>query len=377
MKKLLCFSIWIIIILFFSFKANAEESNNDYKLILDESGITDTNIPNMAEDFFDENEIEIDEPESILSINPKDIFKYIWSEFQNKLISPIKIMGIILAIIMLSALVESLGDSISNKNLIKVYEIVSVMICVSVLINPITDIITVVTDTLRSGGNFMVGYVPVFSSILAASGNISSASAYNAIVMIVCEIFVQIANTYFIPVLGFCLALSVVESINPTISLSGLINGFKKVTIWGIGFLMTIFVGLITIQSIVGTSADTVAIKTGKFMVSSFIPVVGSAISDAYSTIKGSLGLLRGGVGSFGIIALLLTVLPTILKLIAVEGTLAISQIVAEIFGVKQLSNFLKSIISVLSIAMSLLLCFSVMFIISTTIVMMIGMNIG
>lgn len=112
-------------------------------------------------------------------------------------------------------------------------------------------------------------------------------------------------------------------------------------------------------------------------MVSSFIPVVGGAISDAYTTIKGSLGLLRGGVGSFGIIALVLTVLPTILSIFSVQISVGLGQVAADIFGVKQISAFLKNISSVLSIAMSLVLCFSVMLIISTTIVMMVGMNIG
>lgn len=78
--------------------------------------------------------------------------------------------------------------------------------------------------------------------------------------------------------------------------------------------MMTVFTGLLSIQSIVGTSADTLGVKAAKFVVSNFVPIVGSAVADAYTTMRSGLGLLRGATGAFGIIALCVTLLPPILE---------------------------------------------------------------
>lgn len=372
MKKVIC-----IIMMFFIFGGVNVYAATDNLIqdTLNASSADDISLPSYANDFMEKNDITISEPEGTLSITPKVVLKYMWESFKDKLTEPMQILGGLLAVILIASIIESMGDTMSNSNMTKVYSLISVLICVGMIANPICNCIQNASNTLVSGGNFMVSYVPIFSSIVAASGNISSAGSYNVIVLAVAEIFTQIATTVLMPLLGLCLALAVVEAINPSISLSGMTNGIKKIATWGIGFLMTIFVGMLTIQSIVGTSTDTVTIKATKFVVSSVVPVVGGAISEAYSTIRGSLGILKSGVGSFGIIALALTMLPTIISVATTQLAVYIGSIVAEIFGVKQINAFLKNVSSVLSIALSLLLCFSMMLIISTTIIMMVGIN--
>lgn len=171
--------------------------------------------------------------------------------------------------------------------------------------------------------------------------------------------------------------MSIIESINPALSLSGITEGIKKCIQWILGLVMTFFVGLITVQSIIGVSADTVGIRTAKFMVSNFIPVIGSAISDAYTTVKGSIGLLRSGVGTFGIVILMLTILPPIITIIAFKISLSIGGFISDLMGVKKVSSLLKNTSSVLSISISLLVCFALMLIIATTVMMLVSMNIG
>ena len=374
MKKLFC--IFIMFFLFGGINVYAEGTD-----IVDDaieiSGANDIAMPDDANVFMDENHISISEPSGTLAVTPKAVLAYMWKSFKDKLTEPIRLLGGLIAITILASIIEAMGDTMSSQSMTKIYNIISILICIGIIANPICSCIQNTTSTLIAGGNFMVSYVPVFSSITAAGGSITSAGSYNIIVLAVAEIFTQIAKIFLTPMLGLCLALAVVEAINPTISLSGLTNGIKKIATWGIGFLMTIFVGMLTIQSIVGTSADTVGIKATKFVVSNFVPVIGGAISDAYTTVRGSLGVLRSGVGSFGIIALILTVLPTIMSVLAIQLSVYIGGIISEIFGVKQINAFLKNVSSVLSIALSLLLCFSLMLIISTTIMMLIGMNIN
>jgi len=339
------------------------------------SGVENISLPESAGDFADKNGINVSEPEKMLEITPKMVFDYILDGLKNKLLNPLKVLGKLFSVILLASLIAGMGDTVSSKGMSKVYGIISTLICVGIISEPVCSCIQSVSDTLICGGNFMVSYVPVFSGLVAASGNISSAGSYSVIIFAVCEISTQIASKILMPLLGLCLAMTVVESINPAISLSGITDGIKKAAVWGIGFIMTVFVGLLTIQSVIGVSADTVSAKAAKFVVSSVVPVVGGAISDAYSAIKGSLGILKSGVGSYGIAALLLTMLPSIISVVLLEAAVWCGAIVSEIFGVKEINSLLKNVVSVLSIALSLLLCFTMMLVVSTAIIMMLGLN--
>lgn len=332
-------------------------------------------LPEDASRFMQEHDIRIDDPAGTMQVTPGMVFSYLWEELCHKLASPLRMLGGLLTVIFLAALLNGVGDTAASGNLSRVYGMITALVCVGFLAGPVSACMQTAANTLQSGGTFLISYVPVFSSIVAASGNITSAGAYSAVVLAAAEIFTQVAGNILMPLLGLCLATGTVEAMNPAISLSGLADAMKRICSWGIGILLTIFVGLLTIQSVIGTSADSIAIRAGKYVVSSMVPVVGGALSEAYTTIKGSLGLLRGGVGIFGIIAMVAAVLPGILEVLAVQIAIGIGRLVADLCGVKAVSGFLKSASSALSMTMGILLAFLMALIISTAIMMMMGMH--
>lgn len=377
MKKLISIILTILVCLFVSgTRISAVEDELAEQLEIDTENINNV-LPDEVNDFMNEHNMTIDDTEKMTTITPKDVFSYVWEEFKIKLKLPLKTLACLLGAILISSLAGSLGDTITNKSLTKVYQVISVMVTVAVISGPISSCIQHSATTLKQGGNFMIGYVPVFVGIAASSGNITSAVSYNSVVLFVAEIAVQLASKYFMPLLSICMALGIVEAINPNFNLSGITKGIKKVATFAICFVMTIFVGLLSVQSIVGVSADTLGVKAAKFMASNFIPVVGGAVADAYTTLRSSLGLLRGGVGFIGIISISLLVLPTILEVVAMRGVTFIGEILSEMFGIDQIKTLMVNTSQILALAFSVLISFFVILIISTTILMMAGLNIS
>jgi len=373
-KKFFLIFLFLII---FCFKVNAEDKTLEQQFIDNTGSYLDESITNEAQDYFDENSITLEDSSGISKVSLKQVISYIIGQIKGKLSQPMKLLGVLIAVILLISIVESLSTETAGNSLSKVVDIIGVLICTSVMFKYIAGCIDLTVNTLKSGANFMICYVPIFAGVVGASGSITSAGIYNIAVLSVAEISVQVAVNILLPLMGIFFALSIIEATNPALSLSGLTNGIKKGVQWTLGLIMTLFVGLITIQSIVGVSADTVGIRAAKFVASSFIPVIGGAISDAYSTVKGSLGLLRSGVGTFGIVVLLLTILPPLISVIAFKISISIASFIGEVVGVKKVTLLLKNASSVLSIAISLLTCFALMLIIATTVIMLVGMNLG
>lgn len=375
MKKCIFCIAFIISIILFPLSASAEDETLEQKFLDNTGSYLDDSVTDEAQNYFEENDISLEDSSSLTKMSINDIFKYILKNIKYSISKPMRLLGVTLSITILIAVIESLNTENSSATLSKVVDIIGVLLCVTVLYKYIADSIQLTAKTLQDGSNFMLCYVPIFASVVASSGNITSAGAYNTLIMIVSQYGVYIASTVLLPMMGIYMAMSIVEVINPGISLSGFSNGIKKATIWILTLIMTLFVGMISIQSIAGASADTVAIRAGKFVASSFIPVIGSAISDAYTTVRGSLGLLRSGIGIFGIIILLLTILPPLISVAVTKVAISFSCFISEVLGVKKVNLLLKNMSSVLSIAISLMICFSLILIISTTVLMLVGLN--
>lgn len=333
--------------------------SSDVRSIMEENGITPNNTSTMTE------------------ISPKDVFSYIWQQFRLALTKPLRTLAALIGIILIAAVIECMEDSISNKSLSKIFGIICVMISVGIISDSVSESISSAARALDSGSTFMIGYVPVFAGITASSGSITSAVAYDMLVLFVAEAAIQLSGEIIVPALSVCMAMGIVEAINPDFKLSGITEGVKKTVSFVLGFIMTVFIGLLSLQSIVGASADTLGVKAAKFMVSNCIPVVGGAIADTYATVKSSLGLLRGGVGFFGIAAIFIMILPPILEIAAMKLIFTIADVLSELFGAAQVKTLIKNTNWILSTVFSILICFSVMLIISTAILMLVGLNIS
>ncbi len=377
MKKIIFLFILAVTVLLFPFSVSAQEQPD----LTDELGIDITdindNLTPEVRNFIDENDISIENTESMTRITPTEVIGYIWNSFKAKLTEPLKILASLIAVILISALINSTEDSITSKSMSGMFGVISVLISVGIISEAVSACINTAFESLTSGSRFMIGYVPVFAGITASSGSITSATAYNLLVILVSQGATQLFANIVVPVLSLCMAMGIVEAINPDFHLSVITEGIKKGVTFIIGFIMTIFIGLMSLQSIVGASADTLGVKAAKYMVSNWIPFVGGAIADTYTTVKHSLGLLRGGAGFFGIAAIFVMVVPPLIEIIAMRLIFSAANIISELLGAPQIKILLKNTDWILSIAFSILMCFSVMFIISTTILMLVGLNIS
>lgn len=355
---------------------SAEEFGIAGELELDTDSLTDSLSPDVRE-ILEENGLTPDGTGAMTEITPKDVFGYVWGQFRRSLTKPLRTLASLMAVILIAAVIESMEESISNRSLSKIFGVICVMISVGIISASVSESISSAARALDSGGTFMIGYVPVFAGITASSGSVTSAVAYNMLVIFVAEAAVQMSGEIIVPALSVCMAMGIVEAINPDFRLSGITEAVKKTSSFALGFIMTIFIGLLSLQSIVGASADTLGVKAAKFMVSNCIPVVGGAIADTYATVKSSLGLLRGGVGFFGIAAIFIMILPPILEIAAMKLIFTAADVISELFGVSRIKTLIKNTNWILSTVFGILICFSVMLIISTAILMLVGLNIS
>ncbi len=363
MKKILfIFVMMLLCILFAGMKVSADQPED----ILSASGAEELD----SGDILSEHGVTFDSPESILSLDPSEIWEELKKMLEDRLYRPVRTFILIAILIIAASLIESAGGTIRSKELSGIFELICVLSCTALIMPSVSDCLDTVLSAIKDGEKFMLGFVPVFSAMTAAEGSVTSASGYSFIVLGFSDIAIKLSESFFIPLLGMSLSLGIADACCDGINLTGLINAVKKIVTWGLGLVMTVFVGLLSIKSIVGTASDTLTLKTAKYLISNTVPLIGAAASEAYSSVKGSISLLKKGAGSIGIAAVCFMLLPPFIDVILYRAAFGLLGIISEIFGAKKLTALFKNINSVMSAAFSILVCFAVMFVIATGIVM-------
>ena len=376
MKKIAAVLPLIFACIYFMFIPVFAEDNFASEIGIDVSSLNE-NIPPDAEDMIADNGISADNVDAVKDISPADVIKYMLGEAKAKLDYPLKLLVMLFAVIIAGSVAENFGSCIENKSVSSVYGTVCVLIAVGITSDPIIKCVKTASDTLYSGSDFVTSYIPVFSGIMASSGCVTSAAAYSAVMVIFSEFAASAAANYLMPLVSICMALGIIQSVNEAFDLTSITDMIGKAVKFILGFIMTVFIGLLSLQSIIGASADTIGVKAAKYLASNCIPVIGGAVADAYTTLKASLGILRGGVGFFGIAVIFVSVVPALIEVVLVKVSFCIAEIISGMFGIKGIKTLLHNSSAVLSMIISLIICFGMMLIISTAVMMMMGLDVS
>jgi stage III sporulation protein AE len=240
---------------------------------------------------------------------------------------------------------------------------------------PIIDCIVKTSATIKSAATFMLSFIPIFSAAMVSAGQPITGSTYSIFLMGICQLVAQVVSQTLIPLMAVYLAVSICGSFVPDLNIASAINGLKTGVNWAMGFMLTVFVALLSIQSMLSHSADGVTVKATKFLITSLVPVAGNVLSEAFIAAQGSLRLLKTTVGAYGIMVSLLTFLPVFLQVAIWRAIAGIISVAGDVMGLKRVSAILKGCAFVLGMLMSALLCFAFLMIVSTSVVMAIGMG--
>lgn len=282
--------------------------------------------------------------------------------------APMKILSTIFLVIVFSTLMKSAGGTAISANSADIYNMVCVMSAVTVVLPQLLAVYNETLTAIQSGGNFILVFVPIFTAISVACGGFTSAGVYHMMMLGASEFIVRLADSYLLPIISVATALAITGSVFPNTSLDSVVNLLKKAVTWGISITMTLFTGFVSLKCTITGKTDGVTAKTAKMLVSGFVPIVGSAVSDAYSTVKGSFEVIGGTIGTAGIIAIVLIMLPEILEIFVYRAVMWIGSAMADIFSADSISKLLKGIDSGLAIAQSILICHGLIFIICSAI---------
>ncbi len=324
-------------------------------------------VPDDAAEILDKNGVTPETGGAGLSF--EGALKFVWDMIKDNAVKPLRLLIALLGVVLLCALANSLCDS-GDGNLKSVFSALGVLAGAGITVSSVSEILDESLSLLSTAAAFMLVFIPTFTGIAAVLGHAASATAVNAATLAATQLFSQLAVNFLAPLSGAIMGLSVTGAIHPQLDLSKLAELVKKFVVWGLTLIMTVFMSILSAQTFVANASDTALIRTAKFMVSSGVPIVGGTISDAVNTVQGGLVMLKSSVGTYGLIAGAVIMLPTLITVGCYRLALTCAETAGEIFGLKELSALFKSCCSVMTIIFAVLICFLLLNVIAVIIML-------
>ncbi len=364
MRLKFLFFIVLVVISAFTGEINAFAEEYDYGT----SGLFDA-VPEEAREFMEENDIYAD-GSGIAEITVESVFEAIISEVTASVKQPAAMFAAILAVIILTSLLGNLSSNNSSSG--QVFSIVSALTSTIIISSYLSNALENIDTAISSASDFSLTYIPVMAGVMAVGGHASTAAVYTSVMMIAVQVLTQITVNILLPVTSCLIGISAAGGLNKDLKIDKLGDGLKKAVVWGLGLVMTIFIGFLTLQSNITSAADSVSLRAARFAVSNSVPFVGGAVSDALSTVKTSLELLKSGIGSFGILTGCCVLFPVLINALCYRFFLFLSGIVSDILGSEDAGRMIRCGENVLSIVISMIICFFLFITVSTALMLLI-----
>lgn len=216
--------------------------------------------------------------------------------------------------------------------------------------------------TVEKAADFLYAVLPILLTSFALTGGAAAASVVQPTIPAVITLFLGLLDRFFLPLLLILAALSVCSCLTPHYSFRKFCELIRSVILVGLGFMMTVFTGLLGLESFAAGTIDGLTLKTAKMATGNFIPLVGGYIADAFDSILGAGLLLRSSIGIFGVIAVFVVMFAPALRILLMAFLFKLTAAVLQPFGDDVFVTSLSDFSSVLMLLFAVLVCAGLLF---------------
>lgn len=366
-KIILYIFLFLLLSIFYLPTLSYSDNEEVLKQQQEEFGIRDfiKNSKQYAGEFFEDIDIE-DTLNSALQgkVDNSNILKRILNLLGSETLNSLRTIGSILVIIVIHAILKSISESLENDTIPKLIYYVQYILIVTIIMSNFSDIVKMVQDTTVNLVGFMNMLVPILITLMMYTGSMITSGVIEPIILFMINFIGNMIQSIIIPLVLIFTSLVVISKLSDKVQIEKLSKFLKSGIVWVLGIVLTIFVGVVSLEGTMSSSVDGITAKTTKAIVSSAIPVVGKILSDSVDTVLGCGIILKNAVGLVGVIVVIGICIMPIIKLATITISYKLLTSVTEPIADKKITSLLEQIGDIFKIFLAILSTLSFMIII-------------
>ena len=333
------------------------------KYLKDDNVVKDINLKTYIKDL-------ISGKANILDLFDKDkIQTIIFSELKTS----IKVAASILVLALLSSIIKSLENSFSSSSISTVTNYIIFITVVTLTLVSFKDILALCYTTIEHVIGLVNVVIPIMISLLVLVGFPITSTALNPIFIGGIAIIDILFKKFVFAAISLAFGILVINKVTNNIKLNRLSSFIKQINIVTLGAVFTLYLGLISIQGLYVTSFDKFTVKTAKFAVGNFIPVVGGFVSDSVDILLSSSQLIKNVFGGVGLVILVGICVIPVIKILSVILVYKVCAIAIEPIGEDNISSFLNEVANLMIIILATMVAVTLMFFVTIAILISIS----
>lgn len=303
-------------------------------------------------------------------IDNNTIFKSIINLIGKEVLDCTTVLGSILVIIVIHSILKSISEGLENKSISQITYYVQYILIVTLIMKNFADVLQMVKTSIQNLVGFMNSLVPLLITLMLTTGNFASAGILEPIILFLITFIGNFITTILLPFVLISTALAIVSKVSSKIQVDKLSKFFNSTVIWILGVVLTLFVGVISVEGSLSSTVDGITAKTTKAAVSNFIPVVGKILGDAVDTVIGCSNILKNAVGIVGVIVVISICVGPIIKLAILMGLYYLTGALCQPIADEKIVKLLEEMGNTFKMLLAIMCSVSVMLIVGTTLVL-------
>lgn len=316
MKKLIILLTIVVILPLFTLVSYADDEAEDY--------ISDFNnaIPEQMGD------LKTDTDSLLSASSPRALFTEIWRVIGSE---GGAVSSFFLRLIGCAVLLSL--SSLCHERMSRWVEVSVGIICSLLIFEPIERLFCDVSATLSSIGDFFSALIPIAIGITALGGAPTSAGVQGTGMYTVLSAVGGVGRQIFLSVSAFGLAMSLLSALGHS-GVESITKGVKQLFSRVTGIFTALLTAALSLQTIIASAADSAAMRAAKYAASGLIPIVGSTVAGAISTLTAGMSYARGVVGGGAIVVIVYLALSPLVLLLMYRVSLSLAIIFTDFIGV-------------------------------------------
>lgn len=249
-----------------------------------------------------------------------------------------------LAILLIAIFTSILSQAVSGfkqKSTEEVVRFVSfgaIATILLVVVGAATSACVTLLSNLKKVCSFL--FPPLLTALSALGGHTTTATL-QPFMAILSGGIITLINSLIVPIFMATTVLAIVGNLSKEVRLDKLAKSFKSFGSFVLGGVFSLFISFITAQGIATSAFDGVTFNASKFMVSSYVPILGGYLSDGYDLAFAGIVLLKNSIGLVGTFILIATVAFPVCKMAVLSLAMKFTAAIIEPLGEKRISNML------------------------------------
>ncbi|MCL2675884.1 MAG: stage III sporulation protein AE, partial [Firmicutes bacterium] len=272
------------------------------------------------------------------------IFSYLINLFLGDLGKILPFMLMILGVCVAFSIINSAKSGFASESVGNIIKFACVAVIAVVLFAQVFALISSVSKAVNSMSAQINAVFPVILTLMTASGATGSAAAYTPAVAILGNVLTGIITMLALPCVILAVVFDIVGNLSDAVKLKKMSGFFMSALKWVLGTAFFVFLAFLSVKGITASVRDGVSIRSAKFAISSYVPIIGGYLSEGFNMVMAGSVVIKNAVGLGGLTLLLLTLAPTIVNIIVFSLSLTLLGAVVEPLGLDGVSGILTGI---------------------------------